>query len=93
MGRGDADFVTQGLAGGDQFRTAPLWGAGQRLFFMHDGRATDLVQAIADHCPAASATDDPANAFPASEACGVVANFNALTVTQKQQLLKFLRSL
>jgi CxxC motif-containing protein (DUF1111 family) len=93
MGKGDADFVTQGLAGGDQFRTAPLWGAGQRLFFMHDGRATDLVQAISDHCPAASATADPADGFPAGEACSVVANFNALTVTQKQQLLKFLRSL
>jgi hypothetical protein len=93
MGRGDADFITQGRAGGDQFRTAPLWGAGQRLFFMHDGRATDLVQAISDHCLAPSSTADTADGFPVGEACIVVDNFNALTVNQKQQLLKFLRSL
>ncbi len=93
MGKGDADFITQGRAGGDQFRTAPLWGAGQRLFFMHDGRATDLLQAIADHCPASSATADPADGFPAGEACSVVANFNLLSADKQQQLLKFLRSL
>src|SRR5215472_6420312 len=37
MDSGLADGVTQGNAGGDQFRTAPLWGLGQRLFFLHDG--------------------------------------------------------
>jgi len=41
--------VTQGLAGPDQFRTAPLWGLGQRLFFLHDGRTSDLMQAIQAH--------------------------------------------
>ena len=49
MGAGLADGINQGAAGADQFRTAPLWGLGQRLFFLHDGRTTDLVQAIESH--------------------------------------------
>jgi CxxC motif-containing protein (DUF1111 family) len=93
MGKADADFIVQGEAGGDQFRTAPLWGLGQRLFFMHDGRASNLVDAIADHCPAASSTPDTVDGFPAGEACTVIAKYQALTATQQQQLLKFLRSL
>src|SRR5262249_13040539 len=36
MGTGLADGVTQGQAGPRDFRTAPLWGLGQRLFFLHD---------------------------------------------------------
>ena len=34
------------LAEGDMFRTTPLWGIGKRLFFLHDGRTSDLLQAI-----------------------------------------------
>lgn len=49
MGAGLADGIIQGGAGVDQFRTAPLWGLGQRLFFLHDGRTTDLVAAIQAH--------------------------------------------
>ena len=49
MGSTLADGITQGLAGPDQFRTAPLWGLGQRLFFLHDGRTGDLKQAIVAH--------------------------------------------
>jgi len=49
MGVTLADGVTQGLGGPDQFRTAPLWGLGQRLFFLHDGRTSDLKQAILAH--------------------------------------------
>jgi CxxC motif-containing protein (DUF1111 family) len=49
MGSGLADGITQGNAGPDQFRTAPLWGLGQRLFFLHDGRTSDLLQAIQAH--------------------------------------------
>lgn len=81
MGTGLADNVSQGNAGGDQFRTAPLWGLGQRLFFLHDGRATNLLDAISAH----SSTGSEANT--------VVLNFNALTVSQKQDVLNFLRSL
>jgi CxxC motif-containing protein (DUF1111 family) len=49
MGAGLADGINQGAAGPDQFRTAPLWGLGQRLYFLHDGRTSDLVQAIQAH--------------------------------------------
>jgi CxxC motif-containing protein (DUF1111 family) len=49
MGSGLADNVTQGLAEGDMFRTTPLWGIGQRMFFLHDGRTSDLLDTIAAH--------------------------------------------
>ena len=42
MGKGLADGVSQGNASGTEFRTAPLWGVGQRIFFLHDGRTNDL---------------------------------------------------
>lgn len=81
MGTGLADNVSQGTAGGDQFRTAPLWGLGQRIFFMHDGRTQNLVSAIEAH------------SSNGSEANSVISNFNSLTVTQEQYILDFLRSL
>jgi CxxC motif-containing protein (DUF1111 family) len=40
MGSNLADGIKQGAAGPDPFRTAPLWGVGQRLFFLHDGRTS-----------------------------------------------------
>src|SRR5579871_3580332 len=49
MGAKLADGVTQAEAGPDEFRTAPLWGLGQRVFLLHDGRTTDLFTAIANH--------------------------------------------
>jgi len=81
MGTGLADGVSQGNAGPDEFRTAPLWGLGQRIFFLHDGRTKDLLQAISAH------------ASSGSEANKVIQNFAALTAGQKQDLLNFLRSL
>jgi CxxC motif-containing protein (DUF1111 family) len=87
MGQGLADDIAQGQAGGDEFRTAPLWGLGQRIFFLHDGRADDLVRAIAAHRSAASVKYGP------SEANAVVDNFFGLSEGSKQNLLNFLRSL
>jgi CxxC motif-containing protein (DUF1111 family) len=87
MGPGLADGVSQGVAGGDEFRTAPLWGLGQRLFFLHDGRTSDLNAAILAHRSAGNAT------YPNSEANAVVANYQALSVGGQQDLLNFLRSL
>jgi CxxC motif-containing protein (DUF1111 family) len=49
MGSNLADGINQGAAGPDEFRSAPLWGVGQRLFFLHDGRTSDLLQAIKAH--------------------------------------------
>ncbi len=85
MGTALADNITQGSAGPDEFRTAPLWGLGQRLFFLHDGRATrangGLLAAIEDH------------AGTGSEANQVIHLFLALSAQQQQDLLNFLRSL
>jgi CxxC motif-containing protein (DUF1111 family) len=81
MGRGLADGVQQGQASGREFRTAPLWGLGQRLFFLHDGRTSDLRQAIREH------------ASDGSEANAVTQRFFNLPDSQQQDLLNFLRSL
>jgi len=81
MGVGLADGISQGEAGPRDFRTAPLWGLGQRMFFMHDGRTSNLISAIRAH------------ASTGSEANNVVSNFANLSDTQKQHLLNFLRSL
>jgi CxxC motif-containing protein (DUF1111 family) len=81
MGTGLQDRVSQGGANGRQFRSAPLWGVGQRLFFLHDGRTADIGVAITQH------------ASSGSEANGVINNFNQLGLTDKQALAAFLRSL
>lgn len=81
MGSTLADNVSQGTAGGDQFRTAPLWGLGQRIFLLHDGRTTNLNTAIEDH------------QGHGSEATTVEENFDALSTQQQQEILDFLRSL
>jgi CxxC motif-containing protein (DUF1111 family) len=54
MGGQLADGISQGAAVADEFRTAPLWGVGQRLFFLHDGRTKDLGQAILAHANSGS---------------------------------------
>jgi CxxC motif-containing protein (DUF1111 family) len=81
MGRGLADGITQGAAGPDEFRTAPLWGLGQRVYFLHDGRTSNLIQAIQDH------------ASSGSEANQIVQNFAHLNQQDQQDLINFLRSL
>lgn len=87
MGPCLADSIVQGNVLGDEFRTAPLWGVGQRVFFMHDGRTTDIVQAIEAHSCAGNSQYGP------SEANGVINNFNSLSVQNQQDLVNFLRSL
>jgi CxxC motif-containing protein (DUF1111 family) len=96
MGKGLADDITQGLATGDMFRTTPLWGVGQRRFFLHDGRTADLVRAIEAHASPAADCDgglSRARCYGPSEANGVVARFEALGPDQKQAILDFLRAL
>ena len=81
MGSGLADGVSQSQASASEFRTAPLWGLGQRLFFLHDGRTADLRDAILAH------------QSPGSEANAVVRNYRRLPQADKQDMLNFLRSL
>lgn len=97
MGEGLADGIVQGQAGPDEFRTAPLWGVGQRLFFLHDGRTPDLLQAIQAHAsPGEDCVEDhdPMHRRRCrSEANQVIRNFQLLSPAQVQDLLNFLRSL
>jgi CxxC motif-containing protein (DUF1111 family) len=81
MGVGLADGVIQGAAGTTEFRTAPLWGLGQRIFFLHDGRTDDLRVAIREHFS------------DGSEANAVIRRYFDLRESEKQDLLNFLRSL
>ena len=87
MGPGLADDISQAAAAGDEFRTAPLWGVGQRIFFLHDGRTSNLVTAILAHKSGAN------RVYQASEANQVVDNYTQLNSAQQQDLLNFLRSL
>jgi len=82
MGQGLADGVSQGAAGPDEFRSAPLWGLGQRIFFLHDGRTKDLLDAIQEHASSGSEANLSVGAFQL-----------LLNSQQKQDLLNFLRSL
>ena len=105
MGSNLADGILQGVAVADEFRTAPLWGLGQRLFFLHDGRTSDLLATILAHSsPGPVCTSGPAVAPTAtstsassgncgSEANQVIQAFNNLSKSQQQDLLNFLRSL
>jgi CxxC motif-containing protein (DUF1111 family) len=85
MGTGLADGISQGAAGGDQFRTAPLWGVGKRIFFLHDGRSGPanggLVNAILQH------------SSRGSEARRVIRRFVQLPAADQQAIIDFLRSL
>jgi CxxC motif-containing protein (DUF1111 family) len=81
MGSGLSDGVSQGAAGPDEFRTAPLWGLGKRIFFLHDGRTSDLLNAIKAH------------SSQGSEANSSVDFYNRLNDSNTQDLLNFLRSL
>ena len=81
MGGGLADGITQGGAGPDEFRTAPLWGVGQRVFFLHDGRTSNLVEAIREH------------RGKGSEANRVIEQFERLSVEEQQEVIDFLRAL
>jgi CxxC motif-containing protein (DUF1111 family) len=55
MGDGLADYRDEGRADGYEWRTAPLWGVGltqtvsDHTFFLHDGRARSLTEAILWH--------------------------------------------
>jgi CxxC motif-containing protein (DUF1111 family) len=63
------------------FRTARSWGVGQRIFFLHDGRTANLVDAIKAHQSSGSKANQ------------VIAKFNALLNAQARALIVFLRSL
>jgi len=75
------DSVMQGVATGNMFRSAPLWGTTSRLFFLHDGRTTSLADAILFHDCAGSEAHEVINAFV------------ALSTTNQDDILAYLRTL
>ena len=87
MGTKLADGVSQGQAGPREFRSAPLWGLGQRSFFLHDGRSSNLIDAIEAHY------SPGINGKGGSEANPVIRRYRRLDGSEKQDLLNFLRSL
>ena len=78
MGPQLADGIQQGMAKGTQFRTAPLWGLSRRSFYLHDGRATTLPDAIMAH---------GGEATPARQ------RFQSLRPEDRDSLVAFLNSL
>lgn len=85
MGGSLDDNYTEGTAKTYEWRTAPLWGLGLspgsqggRYFLLHDGRAASIEEAIMQH---------------GGEAAGRRLNFMQLNETEKEQILKFLKSL
>lgn len=78
MGTELADGIQQGKSTGDQFKTAPLWGLGDRPFYLHDGRATTIEDAVKFH---------------GGEAAIVRDRYNRLSTRERNALNEFLRSL
>jgi CxxC motif-containing protein (DUF1111 family) len=75
---GTSDDITQNGNNADFMRTAPLWGSRTRDRLMHDGESLTRNDAILRH---------------AGEATFVINNYQALSTTQKNQLITFLNSL
>ncbi|MDX8352549.1 di-heme oxidoredictase family protein [Cognatiyoonia sp. IB215182] len=70
MGEGLADHRPEARANGREWRTAPLWGIGltQQVsghsYFLHDGRARSLLEAVLWHGGEAQAQRDAVIAMP-----------------------------
>jgi CxxC motif-containing protein (DUF1111 family) len=75
------DGLTQGDAGPDEMRTAPLWGLRARSPFLHDGRASTVLEAINLH--------DAVGA----ESQKIAQRFKHLPAAQQQDILTFLNSI
>jgi CxxC motif-containing protein (DUF1111 family) len=78
VGTGDGIVQNGGQSTRNKLRTPPLWGLRTRDRLMHDGDSMTRNQAIQRH---------------SGEAQGVINNYNALSNTQKNQLIAFLNSL
>ena len=84
MGPGLADNRPEARATGQEWRTPPLWGIGLteqvsgHTYFLHDGRARNLLEAILWHGGEAQAQRDAVIGMP---------------VDDRQALIRFLESL
>ncbi len=85
MGSGLDDGYTEGSAKTSEWRTPPLWGLGLspnsqggQYFLLHDGRAKSIEEAIVLHGGEAQQSKE---------------RFQQLSIQEKNNLIKFLRSL
>lgn len=84
MGKGLADQRNEFLARGREWRTAPLWGIGltaavvDKTYFLHDGRARNLLEAILWHGGEAQAAADAVSALPPAQRDALLAFLNSL---------------
>ena len=84
MGEGLADNRPEGVATGSEWRTAPLWGIGLtqivsgHSFFLHDGRARNIEEAILWHGGEAERAHNAYMALSKSEREALVAFVNSL---------------
>lgn len=78
MGPGLADGIEQGTAKGNEWRTAPLWGLGARIFLMHDGRSMSIDSAVRRH---------------GGEATKAIGRYKDLSAGDRGELLRFLEDL
>lgn len=84
MGEGLADNRPEGLASGREWRTPPLWGIGAtgavsgHTFFLHDGRARNLEEAILWHGGEAQASRDAYAASEKADRAALLAFLNSL---------------
>jgi CxxC motif-containing protein (DUF1111 family) len=83
MGTGLADNRPDFLASGSEWRTAPLWGIGLTLvvnghtFFLHDGRARNLSEAILWHGGEAQDSREFFRLLPANDRAALLAFLNS----------------
>ncbi len=59
--------IAEGTAGIRDFRTPPLWGLGRTAPYLHDGRASTIEEAVANHEGEASATKEAVDNLTASD--------------------------
>lgn len=84
MGEGLTDNRPEGRATGREWRTAPLWGIGLtetvsgHSYFLHDGRARSLLEAVLWHGGEAEAARDAVVAMPAADRAALIAFLESL---------------
>jgi CxxC motif-containing protein (DUF1111 family) len=81
MGEALADGIREGGAGPREWRTPPLIGLRFQRWYLHDGRARDLEQAVLGH------------AGEGSQANPSVQAFQALSARERKDLIEFVSSL
>ena len=84
MGEGLADDRPEGVADGREWRTAPLWGIGLtetvngHTYFLHDGRARSLTEAILWHGGEAESAKERFRQMPPQDRAAVLAFLGSL---------------